>query len=1134
MHIKIPVLSIASCIALSSVYADTFENKHSHDIINTKAAWDSGINGKGVSIGIVDTVINKEHILLNNKILDQKIYKDNTTNREHTPVFTDCERQTCDTHGTHTAGIAIGKFEKTYQGGTNFFGVAYEAEAYSLGAIHSGGRKQPQPMALYDYFKDKKEVKVLNNSWGSNIYPLINSSLTETTTGEYILETSQETLKDNSPSTLLKTISTYWKGSVDCQTCNTTNEAELMRLASQKQVLSVFAAGNEGMVSPNIQSVLPRYDENLKAWISVGAFDPENVNKDQYGNLDFKNKNALATFSNAFYGAETWGILSPGVKINSANAAINDNYKQNSGTSMAAPFVSGAAALVAQKFPDLNGRQIADVLLSTANKNIKLPNVIVKDTYNKKYTIIFIDDGADKKGLVTKDKQEIIRQLKNAGYTSDADKIVANIMKTPEGRDSVYVLGKESVIGQGVLDIQKALKGIAVLDANRLTQGDIYTLTENDTKLVEWDFQKAKQDPTKFKFSENEHALYTLSVSQDKEMLFSNDIGQRKWDKSLHFDKGNLESSPSQLANPMTYFDGVGLLKKGDGKLVLSGQNTYTGLTFIESGTLALMSQSEYDTLKNHDASKNNPLIPSTLSVQANAINTGIEQKAEVTNKPSLAGSVLVAQNGTLSGSGRIGQNLDNQGNVQAGNLIPASGVGGENNNLEVGGTYTQRKNASLSLVFGESANAKLIASGYKIEGGSLKFIPQKNTFFNINGDKKINIDLGDMPMHSFANVETNQQNTSLRFLFDVKTSAITPVLSTQAYMTNNTTSSFTNALKTVRAKQDLSQNYKDFFGELDSMTLSSAVYKDSIEQVQGGAHLLATNEVLNIQKRMLNEFYNLPTQNSIAPLASITGGSYQAYNAGSKMTFVSDQKDTFVWKGLFNVGYLNTNNKLLHLNSGYIGSSLGLNASFGNLESFAGANLAFGQNSYTGQISQFAVKGSYTDIILGAQTGVRYNFHLTSTFTLSPLAYLSFTHIHTTAFKEKSLIFAKSFGASGQNMLGANIGFALNIALKNGLRFDVLSVYENILNANTLSANARFVDFDESFNILKPLTAQSLRSAINMGFVHDSPKSDSKVTLGVFHAVTNQTNSIGVQLGFLLRFGEKSAQESQESDSDL
>ena len=54
------------------------------------------------------------------------------------------------------------------------------------------------------------------------------------------------------------------------------------------------------------------------------------------------------------------------------------------------------------------------------------------------------------------------------------------------------------------------------------------------------------------------------------------------------------------------------------------------------------------------------------------------------------------------------------------------------------------------------------------------------------------------------------------------------------------------------------------------------------------------------------------------------------------------------------------------------------------------------------------------------------------------------------------------------------------------------------------------------------------------MGFVHDSAKSDSKVTLGVFHAVTNQTNSIGVQVGFLLRFGEKSSQEPQESDSDL
>ena len=37
---------------------------------------------------------------------------------------------------------------------------------------------------------------------------------------------------------------------------------------------------------------------------------------------------------------------------------------------MAAPFVTGAGALVQQAFPYMSGKQIGDVLLSTANSNI--------------------------------------------------------------------------------------------------------------------------------------------------------------------------------------------------------------------------------------------------------------------------------------------------------------------------------------------------------------------------------------------------------------------------------------------------------------------------------------------------------------------------------------------------------------------------------------------------------------------------------------------------------------------------------------------------------------------------------------------------------------------------------------------
>ncbi|MFS2056401.1 S8 family serine peptidase, partial [Variovorax sp. CT11-76] len=75
-------------------------------------------------------------------------------------------------------------------------------------------------------------------------------------------------------------------------------------------------------------------------------------------------------------------LLAPGFEILAANAAKSATYGEKyipmTGTSMAAPMVSGAATLVAQKYKFLDGAQIADVLLTTANKDLHLPDVVVK------------------------------------------------------------------------------------------------------------------------------------------------------------------------------------------------------------------------------------------------------------------------------------------------------------------------------------------------------------------------------------------------------------------------------------------------------------------------------------------------------------------------------------------------------------------------------------------------------------------------------------------------------------------------------------------------------------------------------------------------------------------------------------
>ncbi len=76
----------------------------------------------------------------------------------------------------------------------------------------------------------------------------------------------------------------------------------------------------------------------------------------------------LANFSNQCGAAADWCITAPGVDIYSTvpmNAYAQDGW---SGTSMAAPFVAGAATVLRQAFPYMTARQIIEVLLTTATE----------------------------------------------------------------------------------------------------------------------------------------------------------------------------------------------------------------------------------------------------------------------------------------------------------------------------------------------------------------------------------------------------------------------------------------------------------------------------------------------------------------------------------------------------------------------------------------------------------------------------------------------------------------------------------------------------------------------------------------------------------------------------------------------
>ena len=122
-----------------------------------------------------------------------------------------------------------------------------------------------------------------------------------------------------------------------------------LRSAIAADKLIVASAGNSAGTAP----VWPaRYAKETWAngqIIAVGAVDASN---------------RIASFSNRAGDTARWFIVAPGVSV--VSSYKNGGYAYMSGTSMAAPIVSGAAALLEGAWPQLRAAQVASILFQTA------------------------------------------------------------------------------------------------------------------------------------------------------------------------------------------------------------------------------------------------------------------------------------------------------------------------------------------------------------------------------------------------------------------------------------------------------------------------------------------------------------------------------------------------------------------------------------------------------------------------------------------------------------------------------------------------------------------------------------------------------------------------------------------------
>ncbi|HET6553052.1 MAG TPA: autotransporter domain-containing protein [Dyella sp.] len=285
-------------------------------LTNTYAAHAGGYTGAGVTIGIVDTGVMSTHPALAGRVVKELTYVDPSTNN--------LKVDDVNGHGTFVSEIAAGVPFGQFAGGIAPGSDIVSARIIDDSAPDDNGSAPPAPVTSSDAIPlgqvnadlISNGVKVMNNSWGGISW---SSSDSATTKGFH-----------DAYSPFINT----WGG------------------------LVVFAAGNDSQANPSTIASLPSLAPDLeKGWLTVVAIDSNNPTK-------------LESYSNQCGIAMNYCLAAPGDVIVSGKgdtSTANETYWIVEGTSLAAPQVSGAAALVWQAFPYFSNDLVRQTLLGTAD-----------------------------------------------------------------------------------------------------------------------------------------------------------------------------------------------------------------------------------------------------------------------------------------------------------------------------------------------------------------------------------------------------------------------------------------------------------------------------------------------------------------------------------------------------------------------------------------------------------------------------------------------------------------------------------------------------------------------------------------------------------------------------------------------
>ncbi len=311
----------------------------STSIVGANTAWTSGYTGSGQTVAIIDSGVDKNHSFLAGKVISEGCYSSNVSGSSTSVCPGGVTESTatnsglhCDVaisgcaHGTNVAGIAAGR-------GTNFSGVAKDANIIAI-----------QVFSRFDNSTSCSPATSCARYWTSDLIRGLERVRTLANTMNNIVAVNMS-------------VQTGQQFASNCDAAHSATKAAIDNLRSVN-IATVICSGNYSFTNALTAPAC------ISSSISVGSTD------------DGSSGTALNVVSNFSDSSPLLHLLAPGRWINSS--IPNNQFQNYSGTSMAAPHIAGAMAILKQKSPNATVDRMLNVIISTGQPITDSRNGLIK------------------------------------------------------------------------------------------------------------------------------------------------------------------------------------------------------------------------------------------------------------------------------------------------------------------------------------------------------------------------------------------------------------------------------------------------------------------------------------------------------------------------------------------------------------------------------------------------------------------------------------------------------------------------------------------------------------------------------------------------------------------------------------